>query len=266
MRQRAEYEQRMFEALGIKIKINENTFARVLERMEQGNFQFGSGTGWALDYPDPENFFMLFYSKNFPREGANYCRYSRPEFDNAYEQMATMDNGPERLAIIQKMNAMLAEDCPAIWEFDKAFYVATQPWARWTHNSPMIEERFQQISAGRSRCSARSCAAIGTDKPAVAAGRARRAARRRGRSTPCAGTVATMFSYLVRRLLYAVPILLGVIFITFLLDNVMMSPEAKASRVLGPKAARHGADANGFTTAASTSRCPSNSCATWAIW
>jgi peptide/nickel transport system permease protein len=45
-----------------------------------------------------------------------------------------------------------------------------------------------------------------------------------------------MSSYLIRRLLYAVPILLGVIFITFLLDNVMMTPEAKASRVLGPKA------------------------------
>ncbi len=45
-----------------------------------------------------------------------------------------------------------------------------------------------------------------------------------------------MFSYLIRRLLYAVPILLGVIFITFVLDNVMMSPDAKASRVLGPKA------------------------------
>jgi peptide/nickel transport system permease protein len=45
-----------------------------------------------------------------------------------------------------------------------------------------------------------------------------------------------MFSYLVRRLLYSLPILLGVIAITFLLDNVMMSPEAKASRVLGPKA------------------------------
>jgi ABC-type transport system substrate-binding protein len=144
MRQRAEYEQRMLEALGIRIRINENTFARVLERMEQGNFQIGSGTGWAMDYPDPENFFMLFYSKNFPREGANYCRYSRPEFDQAYEQMATMDNGPERLALIQKMNAMLAEDCPAIWEFDKASYVATQPWSRWTHNPLTFEGGFQK--------------------------------------------------------------------------------------------------------------------------
>ncbi|MEP6668178.1 MAG: ABC transporter substrate-binding protein [Chthoniobacter sp.] len=148
MRQRAEYEQRMLEVLGIKVKINEMTAARALEAMEQGNFQFDSGTGWAMDYPDPENFFMIFYSKNFPREGANYCRYSRPEFDRAYEQMATMDDGPERLALIEKMNAMLAEDCPAIWEFDKAFYIATQPWARWTHNSPMIEygfNKYQQV-------------------------------------------------------------------------------------------------------------------------
>jgi ABC-type transport system substrate-binding protein len=144
MRQRAEYEQRMLEALGIKIKVNENTFARVLERMEQGTFQIGSGTGWAMDYPDPENFFMLFYSKNFPREGANYCRYSRPDFDQAYEKMATMDNGPERLAIIKQMNDMLAEDCPAIWEFDKAQYVATQPWARWTNNPPTFELGFQK--------------------------------------------------------------------------------------------------------------------------
>jgi len=46
-----------------------------------------------------------------------------------------------------------------------------------------------------------------------------------------------MFSFIIRRLLYSVPILLGVILLTFLLDNVMMSPEAKAARVLGPKAA-----------------------------
>ena len=143
-RQRAEYNRRGLEQLGIRIKINENTFARVLERLEQGTFQLGSGTGWMLDYPDPENFFMLFYSKNFPREGANYCRYSNPEYDKLYEEMAIMENGPERLAIIQKMNAILADDCPMILQFDKAFYVATQPWSRWTHNSPMIEGGFQK--------------------------------------------------------------------------------------------------------------------------
>lgn len=143
-RQRAEYEKRLFEKLGIKLRINEGTFARLLERLEQGNFQLGSGTGWMADFPDAENFMFLFYSKNFPREGANYCRYSRPDFDAAYEKMALMEDGPERLELINKMNAMLAEDCPAIFQFNKAFFVATQPWSRWTHNSPMIENGYQK--------------------------------------------------------------------------------------------------------------------------
>lgn len=147
-RQRAEYQKRAFEALGIKIKVNESTFARVLERLEQGNFQIGSGTGWHADYPDPENFFFLFYSKNFPKAGANYCRYNRPDFDRAYEKMATLENGPERLALIQQMNAMIADDCPVIFEFAKAFYVATQPWSRWTHNNPTLEggmNKYHQV-------------------------------------------------------------------------------------------------------------------------
>jgi peptide/nickel transport system permease protein len=45
-----------------------------------------------------------------------------------------------------------------------------------------------------------------------------------------------MFNYVIRRLLYAVPILAGVIVITFLLFNVLQTPDAAATLVLGPKA------------------------------
>jgi peptide/nickel transport system permease protein len=45
-----------------------------------------------------------------------------------------------------------------------------------------------------------------------------------------------MTSYLIRRLLYAVPIVFGVIFLTFLLFNVVQTPRATAIMVLGPKA------------------------------
>jgi peptide/nickel transport system permease protein len=44
-----------------------------------------------------------------------------------------------------------------------------------------------------------------------------------------------MATYLVRRLLYAIPILLGVILITFLLFFVVQSPEERAVNALGPK-------------------------------
>jgi peptide/nickel transport system permease protein len=45
-----------------------------------------------------------------------------------------------------------------------------------------------------------------------------------------------MFSYILRRICYAVPILLGVMVITFFLFNVVKPPEDMARRMLGPKA------------------------------
>lgn len=51
-----------------------------------------------------------------------------------------------------------------------------------------------------------------------------------------------MFNYVIRRALYAVPILLGVIFITFVLFRLVQSPEAIATIKLGPKASRPAKD------------------------
>jgi ABC-type transport system substrate-binding protein len=138
-RQRSEFDQRCFEALGIKVKINENTFARLMDKQDDGNFQLSTSAGWGADYPDAENYFFLFYTKNFPPAGKNYTRYSNPEFDKLYEQMAAMENSPERLAIIRRMNDILAEDLPVIPTFNKEFYTVVQPWARRTHNNLMLE-------------------------------------------------------------------------------------------------------------------------------
>jgi peptide/nickel transport system permease protein len=51
-----------------------------------------------------------------------------------------------------------------------------------------------------------------------------------------------MLNYVVRRLIYAVPIVLGVIFITFVLFRMVQSPEAIAIIRLGPKATRQAKD------------------------
>jgi ABC-type transport system substrate-binding protein len=138
-RMMTEFEQKCFEKLGIKVSVIENTFAKKIEKEDKGNFQISSLTGWGADYPDPENFFMLFYSKNFPPEGKNISRYKNPDFDKLYEQMATMDPSPERLAIAYKMVDMLNDDCPIILTNHKAFYSLVQPWAPRTHNNMMLE-------------------------------------------------------------------------------------------------------------------------------
>ena len=138
-RQRAEFDQRSFEQLGIRVKVNGVTFAKMQDIEDKGDFQIVCGTGWGADYPDPENFFMLFYSKNVPPAGKDYARFRNEEYDRIFEQMAIMDNGPERLALVRRLQKILDDECPMFPSFTKAFYTAVQPWARRTHDNLMYE-------------------------------------------------------------------------------------------------------------------------------
>ena len=138
-RQRAEFDQRSIEQLGIKVKVNGVTFAKMQDVEDKGDFQLMAGTGWGADYPDPENFFMLYYSKNIPPAGKNYARYRNPEFDRVFEQMAIMDNGPERQKLVSRLQKFLDDDCPMFPSCTKAFYTAVQPWSRRTHDNLMYE-------------------------------------------------------------------------------------------------------------------------------
>ncbi len=137
-RQLAEYEQRQLEQLGIKVRIIENTFARLTDKENEGNFQLGS-SGWGADYPDAENFFFLFYGGNFPPAGQNYSRYKNPEFDRLFDEMQTMENTPERFAKIAQMQAILTEDCPLLLSFHRGYNVIGQPWSPTTHMNPLLE-------------------------------------------------------------------------------------------------------------------------------
>lgn len=143
----AEFEQKCYERLGIRVRVLENTFARMLEKEDQGNFQLAAGTGWGADYPDPENYFMLFYGKNLPPQGKNISRYVNPEFDRLFEQMATTENSPERLEIVHRLNAILAEDCPVIYTNHKAFYSMVLPWAPRIHSNMMLEGGLKYLVA-----------------------------------------------------------------------------------------------------------------------
>jgi ABC-type transport system substrate-binding protein len=137
-RQLDEYELHQFEQLGVRVQVIENTFARMMEKQDEGNFQLATGSGWGADYPDAENFFFLFTKANFPPAGKNSGRYENPEFEKLFAQASTMENSPERLKLIKQMNDILIEDCPVILNFNKGYYVIAQPWAPITHMNLLL--------------------------------------------------------------------------------------------------------------------------------
>ena len=137
-RQRAEFDQIQIQQLGLRCKIEENTWPRFQDKQIRGLYQMNSGSGWNADYPDPENFFFLFYSKNIPPQGNNTSRFSNPEFDRLFEQMATMDNGPERLDLIRRLNAILVEQCPIILTYHPVAFTLSQPWVPRLMDNAML--------------------------------------------------------------------------------------------------------------------------------
>lgn len=73
--------------------------------------------GWNADYPDPENFLALLYSKNGKAkyQGENASNYANPAYDELYEKMLLLPNGEQRLEIIQQMVNIVREDNPWSW-------------------------------------------------------------------------------------------------------------------------------------------------------
>ena len=137
-RQMAQFTKEQFTALGIDCELIENTWSRFQDKMHRGNFQMNTGSGWHADYPDPENFFFLFYSKNIPPAGNNYTHFRNAEFDALFEKMSTMEDGPEREAIIRRMTRILIEETPVIYGSHSVAYGLAQPWMPRVSNNAMI--------------------------------------------------------------------------------------------------------------------------------
>ncbi len=125
-REYATFDMRCFEQLGIKMKLQVNTFSQYLERSIKGTFQMSSG-GWIADYPDPEDFFILLYGPNAP-PGPNAAAFSSPEYDRLYEKMKVMEDSPERAAVIKRMVEIVTDECPWIFNFHSPSYTLRHSW------------------------------------------------------------------------------------------------------------------------------------------
>jgi oligopeptide transport system substrate-binding protein len=69
---------------------------------------------WIGDYPDPENFMALFYSKNFSPNGVNYMHFGNAGFDKLYEQCLTEQNDSVRRDLFLKMDQLLVDESPVV--------------------------------------------------------------------------------------------------------------------------------------------------------
>jgi ABC-type transport system substrate-binding protein len=123
---------RQFAKLDIQLEVRATDNNQFQDKVRKGKYQV-FWLGWLADYPDAENFLFLLYGPNGKthHDGENTANYANPQFDKLYAQMKTLDDGPDKQALIDRMVQIAQQDAP--WSFGY-FPYASGAAQSWVHN------------------------------------------------------------------------------------------------------------------------------------
>ncbi|MBX9782439.1 MAG: ABC transporter substrate-binding protein [Chitinophagaceae bacterium] len=107
----ASYIARELQDVGLTVQVEAIQKSLLLTQTAKNQALFFRAS-WIADYPDAENYFSVFYSKN--PSPPNYTRYNNPAFDALYEQSNKEPNDSLRYKLYQQMDKMIINDAPVV--------------------------------------------------------------------------------------------------------------------------------------------------------
>jgi oligopeptide transport system substrate-binding protein len=121
--------RKQFAKLAIQFEPRQTDWNRFQEKLRKGSTQLFM-VGWSADYPDPENFMFLLHGaqSRAKTQGENASNYVNPQFDELFERMRNMPNGPERQQIINRMTEIFRHDAPWIGGFHPKNFALFHSW------------------------------------------------------------------------------------------------------------------------------------------
>jgi ABC-type oligopeptide transport system substrate-binding subunit len=128
----------------VKVRLNANTWPQFNDKVKKNKADIFDYS-WNADYPDPENFFQLFYSKNVS-PGPNAASFKNKQFDLLYEKSLQLPAGPERTALYIQMEELIMEECPWIFNVHRLRPVLKHAWLRNYKHEVMIADTMKYYS------------------------------------------------------------------------------------------------------------------------
>lgn len=128
----AEYMQDQWKTnLGIEVELKNEEWKTYLEDMNKLNYQVVRA-GWIGDYNDPMTFIEMFTTGN----GNNNTGFTNAEYDALVKQAQTMQEGPDRAAILGKAEAILMAELPLvpIYTYTSNNMIDLEKWDGWYPN------------------------------------------------------------------------------------------------------------------------------------
>ena len=135
---------RQIQALGLRLESRSQRDIVWQSKIDGNNWQI-TDYGWLADYPDPENFMFLLYGPN-RRPGPNLTGYDNPAYNRLFEKMRAMNDGSERMKIIEQLRAMAEADCPLIYIQHAEKLSLSYPWVGPGKPNPIANTLFKYRS------------------------------------------------------------------------------------------------------------------------
>ncbi|MDO9312326.1 MAG: ABC transporter substrate-binding protein [Nitrosomonas sp.] len=128
-RSKLDWMRKQFQKLNIQLVVRSTDYNRFQDKIRKGNAQIFEW-GWNADYPDAENFLFLLYGpqSKVRNSGENAANYDNNEYNQLFEQMKNMDDGPKRQLIIDRMVEILRHDAPWLWGYHPKDYGLYHSW------------------------------------------------------------------------------------------------------------------------------------------
>jgi ABC-type transport system substrate-binding protein len=123
---------KQFAKLDIQLDVRATDNNQWQEKVRKGKHQI-YWLGWLADYPDAENFLFLLYGPNSKSlsDGENTSNYQNAEFDQFYNRLRLMDDGPEKQRVIDEAVRIAQQDAPWAWGY---FPYSSGAYQQWVYN------------------------------------------------------------------------------------------------------------------------------------
>jgi ABC-type transport system substrate-binding protein len=137
-RQVAEIWQRRMGALGLRFSFAFMPFAELIRRTLAGSLMM-SAMNWN-NGPDGDFYLSLAYGPNAGQN--NDSRFQLAAYDALYERQRVMPDGPERLALMRELQAMMLAYMPYLPHVHQQLSDVSRPWLKGWWRHPLQEQRL----------------------------------------------------------------------------------------------------------------------------
>ncbi len=144
-----EVQRQLKEVLNIDIDLNVVTHSDITDKCLSGNYAM-IRLSWVADFPSPENFLWIFYSKQSTFKAGentypNIPRYYNPKFNENYEKALAAPNIEEQTKYFQAAESIMMQDAPIIVLWYDECYRLLQQHVENLPNNPMQYRDFSEV-------------------------------------------------------------------------------------------------------------------------